>query len=102
MQTVRVWFLLAHSSHASPHHISRFLILYQSVHPLTTTGLAPLFLLATLNFKMFFRPGSNLSNKRDLQLAKIVGTVVLVFLVLNMPRVVIGVFELTRLALINV
>ena len=32
-----------------------FLILYQSVHPLTTTGLAPLFLLTTINFMLFLR-----------------------------------------------
>ena len=33
----------------------RFLIVYQSVHPLTTTGLAPLLLLSILNLNMHIR-----------------------------------------------
>ena len=35
-------------------------------------------------------------------MAKIVGTIVLAFLVLNMPRVVIGVFELSRFVIFGI
>ena len=38
----------------------------------------------------------NNRRRADLQLARIVGLVVFVFLVLNMPRVCIGVFEFSR------
>ena len=51
---------------------------------------------------LLLRPRCPLSNKRELQMAKIVGTIVLAFLVLNMPRVVIGVFELSRLAILGI
>ena len=36
------------------------------------------------------------SSSTDIKLAKIVGTVVFVFVTLNMPRVVIGTFEFLR------
>ena len=37
-------------------------------------------------------------HRKDIHLTRIVVTIVLVFLVLNMPRLVLGVFEISRYA----
>ena len=49
---------------------------------------------------VFFRMSSygySVVHRKDLHLTRIVVTIVLVFLVLNLPRLVLGVFEISRL-----
>ena len=41
--------------------------------------------------------GYSVVHRKDLHLTRIVVTIVLVFLVLNLPRLVLGVFEISRL-----
>ena len=40
--------------------------------------------------------GYSVVHRKDLHLTRIVVTIVLVFLVLNLPRLVLGVFEISR------
>lgn len=83
----------------------RFLIVYQSVHPLTTTGLAPLLLLSILNLNMHislgrFQQSQSQSARKEMHLTRMMSIIVLTFLLLNMPRCVIGLFEATRFRMI--
>jgi len=82
----------------------KFLLVFQAFHPLTTTGLAPLILLLILNFKIYrrislsnkyFRAGS--SRTKEYHLAKTMMVLVLVFIVLNMPRLVLGLNEVLHM-----
>jgi len=82
----------------------KFLLFFQAFHPLTTTGLAPLVLLLILNFKIYrrislsnkyFRAGS--SRTKEYHLAKTMMVLVIVFIVLNMPRLVLGLNEVLHM-----
>jgi len=82
----------------------KFLLFFQAFHPLTTTGLAPLILLLILNFKIYrrislsnkyFRAGS--SRTKEYHLAKTMMVLVIVFIVLNMPRLVLGLNEVLHM-----
>ena len=66
---------------------------------LTALHLKKFLIFRLRHLPCFERPMISMRNNRrraDLQLARIVGLVVFVFLVLNMPRVCIGVFEFSR------
>jgi len=82
----------------------KFLLFFQAFHPLTTTGLAPLVILSLLNFKIyrqismsnkFFRTGS--SRTKEFRLAKTMMALVVVFILLNMPRLVLGLIEVLHM-----
>jgi len=86
----------------------KFLLFFQAFHPLTTTGLVPLLILSVMNYKIysqmseakkFFRPESK--RTKDFMLAKIMMALVMVFLILNTPRIILGVYEVTQLKIVE-
>ena len=113
--------------------MSRFLLLFQCLHPIITTVIGPFLLLIVLNFRIYrrywYQPWHLLTDlmfilypsglrlngyyscsfipqnvylcyalihRKDLHLTRIVFTIVVVFLLLNLPRLLLGVFEISR------
>jgi len=77
----------------------RFLIMYQCFHPIFTTVLCPFLLLTILNFRIYRRYlsfGFTIAQGKDVQMTRILLTVVLTFLLLNLPRLILGIFEISR------
>ena len=93
----------------------RFLLAYQVFHPLISTGIVPLLLLSFTNIRIFFRLGRKLvlstlspfmcrfnesrlrpRAKKDTRTSQIVTAIVTIFLILNTPRLLLGIFEIFR------
>ena len=90
--------------------------MFQFFHPICTTVLCPFLLLTILNFRIYRRSklnqflikvdvdfyyrflsfGFTIAQGKDVQMTKILLTVVLTFLLLNLPRLILGIFEISR------
>ena len=73
----------------------KFGIIYQVFHPLFTTCIIPILILSVLNYKIVLsskRVTSSISSN-DISLSKIMMTLVMVFIILNIPRTSLLVYE---------
>ncbi|XP_023346074.1 FMRFamide receptor isoform X2 [Eurytemora carolleeae] len=81
----------------------KFLLFFQIFHPFTTTGIIPLVLLTTLNYKVYSHMSktryfhSNQRRTKDFSLAKVMTVLVVVFLGLNVPRLFLSFKEVTSI-----
>ncbi|XP_023333939.1 FMRFamide receptor, partial [Eurytemora carolleeae] len=85
----------------------RIYIFYQAVHPLSTTGLIPFLFLSILNWrinnkipKISHVSSSSRRRTKDFNLARVCTILVLVFLVLNLPRLTVGLYEVSSIGTI--
>ncbi|XP_023330165.1 FMRFamide receptor [Eurytemora carolleeae] len=82
----------------------KLLIVYQTFHPLSTTGLFPLILLGTMNYKIYssIPTGPLITSRRrqakNFRMARIAVALVLIFIIFNTPRLTIGIFEVTEVS----
>ena len=84
------------------HHIAAYIkfgIIYQVFHPLSTTCLIPIIVLCFLNYRIFIGSKRIIasSSNTDISLAKIVMTVVSVFILLSIPKVFLALYEVTTI-----
>ena len=75
----------------------KFGIIYQIFHPLSTTCLVPIIILCFLNYKIFKGSRRTNSNNVDISLAKIIMTVVSIFIILTIPKVSLALYEVTTI-----
>ena len=77
----------------------KFGIIFQLFHPLSTTCLLPIIVLGFLNYKIFL--GSkriiSASTNNDISMAKIMMTIVAVFILLSIPKVILALFEISTI-----
>ena len=76
--------------------INKFGIIFQVFHPLITSCIIPIFALSILNYRILL--GSrrmSASSQNDVSMAKILMTVVTVFILLNIPRMILVLYEVT-------
>ena len=73
-------------------------IIYQVVHPVLTTCLAPIVILTVLNYKIVRASRQRLStyNKMssEIRMAKMMMIIVIVFILLNLPRMSLSIYEI--------
>ena len=84
------------------HHIEAYIkfgIIYQVFHPLSTTCLIPIFVLCILNYRIFIGSKRTISHSSntDTSLAKIMMTVVAVFILLSIPKVFLALYEVSTI-----
>ena len=83
------------------HSISyiKFGIIYQIFHPLSTTCIVPIIILCFLNYKIFkgSRRLISSSSTADISLAKIIMTVVSIFIILTIPKVTLALYEVSTI-----
>ena len=73
-------------------------ITYQIFHPLTTTCLVPILILCILNYRIIIgskRMSASLQN--DISMARIMMTIVAVFITLSIPKMVLALYEVTTI-----
>ena len=92
-------FLSAETFSPSSAHVFMMIgITYQVFHPLTTTCILPIFILCILNYRISV--GSkrmSLSLQKDISMAKIMMTIVTVFITLSIPRMVLAMYEVATI-----
>jgi len=82
----------------------RFLLTFQCFHPIATTGILPFLILSILNFKIHRRVcsyGFSVVHKKEVHLTRILISIVISFLVLNLPRLILGLYEISRYEVIR-
>ena len=76
-------------------------IIYQVFHPLLTTCILPIIILSILNYKVFKISKQRLSSFTrmtfEVTMAKIMITIVLIFIILNIPRVFMSLYEVSTI-----
>ena len=75
----------------------QFGIISQVFHPLLTTCLAPLIILIILNYKIFIGSSRINVTSQDTNLSTIMIAIVSVFVILNIPKIVLTLFEVTTI-----
>ena len=76
-------------------------IIYQIVHPLTTTCILPIIIFIILNYhivkasKRRFLPSGKIA--AEISLAKIMMRIVIIFIILNIPRVSLSIYEVSTI-----
>jgi hypothetical protein len=83
------------------HHQATYIklgIIFQVVHPLATTSLVPIIVLCLLNYQMFLGAERTVANSTtDISMARIMMTIVAVFILLSMPKVILTLFEVSTI-----
>ena len=80
------------------HIFIKFGIISQVFHPLASTCIIPVFILSILNYRILAgskRMSANSQN--DISMAKIMMTIVAVFITLSIPRMVLALYEVTTI-----
>jgi hypothetical protein len=74
-------------------------IISQLFHPLSTTCLLPIYVLCSLNYRIFIgaRRTISTSTNNDISMAKIMMTIVAVFILLSIPKVILALFEVSTI-----
>ena len=76
-------------------------IIYQIFHPLLTTCILPIFILSILNYKVIKISKQRLSSFTrmafEVKMAKIMMTIVILFIILNTPRISLSLYEVSTI-----
>jgi hypothetical protein len=77
----------------------KFGIISQLFHPLSTTCLLPIIILCFLNYRIFLGSKRTLctSTNTDMSMAKIMMSIVAVFILLSIPKVILALFEVSTI-----
>ena len=76
-------------------------IIYQVFHPLLTTCLLPITVLSVLNFRIVTASRQRLSTYNrmtsEVRLAKTMAIIVIVFIILNIPKMTLSIYEISTI-----
>ena len=87
-----------HFERENRHIFIKLGIISQVFHPLATTCIIPIFTLSILNYRILI--GSkrlSVNSKNDISMAKIMMTIVTVFIVLSIPKMILALYEVTTI-----
>ena len=94
--------ILSLNSIPPEHHTMyiKLFIIMQVFHPLITTCIIPIIILIILNYKIYTgsrRLLCSRSNSRDISMARVMMTIVTVFVILSIPKTVLALYEVSTI-----